>query len=40
MTKSVTRASCLELNNQNWKDMWQKSLVERMAKQAEGKKPN
>ncbi len=38
--KSGTRAACLEFINQNWKDMRPKSLVERMAKQAEGKKPN
>jgi len=38
--KSDTRAACLEFINQNWKDMRPKSLVERMEKQAEGKKPN
>ena len=38
--KSDTRAACLEFINQNWKDMRPKSLIERMEKQAEGKKPN
>jgi len=38
--KSDTRAACLEFINQNWKDMRPKSLIDRMEKQAEGKKPN
>ena len=38
--KSDTRAACLEFINQNWTDMRPKSLIERMAKKAEGKKPN
>jgi MbtH protein len=38
--KSTTRAACLEFINQNWKDMRPKSLIDRMEKQAEGKKPN
>jgi len=38
--KSDTRAACLEFINQNWKDMRPKSLIDRMAKQAEDKKPN
>jgi MbtH protein len=38
--KSDNRAACLEFINQNWKDMRPKSLIDRMAKQAEGKKPN
>ena len=38
--KSDTRAACLEFVNQNWTDMRPKSLIERMAKQAEAKKAN
>jgi MbtH protein len=38
--KSANRAACLDFINQNWKDMRPKSLVDKMAKQAEGKKPN
>ena len=38
--KSDTRAACLEFINQNWTDMRPKSLIERMERKAEGKKPN
>ena len=38
--KSDTRAACLEFINQNWTDMRPNSLIKRMAKQAEGNKPN
>jgi MbtH protein len=38
--KSTSRAACLEFINQNWKDMRPKSLIDKMAKEAEGKKPN
>ena len=38
--KSDNRAACLEFIEQNWKDMRPKSLIERMEKQAEAKKPH
>ena len=38
--KSDTRAACLEFINENWKDMRPKSLIDRMAKQGEEKKPH
>ena len=38
--KSDTRAACLEFIERNWTDMRPNSLIERMEKQADGKKPN
>ena len=38
--KSASRAACLDYINQNWKDMRPKTLIEKMEKKAEGKKPN
>ena len=38
--KSASRAACLEYINKNWTDMRPKSLIDKMANEAEGKKPN
>jgi MbtH protein len=38
--KSDTRSVCLQFVEQNWKDMRPRSLIERMANQAEAKKPH
>jgi MbtH protein len=35
-----TRAACLAYIEENWTDMRPKSLIERMERKAEGKKPN
>jgi MbtH protein len=38
--KSGTRAACLEFIEKNWTDMRPKGLIDKMARQAEGKKPH